>query len=86
MISPYGTTSTTFRLLTRPYSLCEPVSYYRRQMLIFRRTHAPFDGQACRIANPHSNAVADFDGDCLAGLHISINECIPDLTALQMSF
>ncbi len=26
-----------------------------------------FDGQHCTLANPHSNAVVDLDGDCLAG-------------------
>lgn len=31
------------------------------------RTDAPFDGASCSISTPHSNAVVDFDGDCLAG-------------------
>lgn len=30
---------------------------------------APFDGQNCKLSNPHSNAVVDIDGDCLAGEH-----------------
>jgi len=25
------------------------------------------NGQVCELANPHSNAILDFDGDCLAG-------------------
>jgi integrin alpha FG-GAP repeat containing protein 1 len=29
---------------------------------------APFKGQQCIISNPHSNAVIDLDGDCLAGM------------------
>ncbi|CAK5279256.1 unnamed protein product [Mycena citricolor] len=29
-----------------------------------------FHGEQCKIANPHSNAVIDFDGDCLADLFI----------------
>jgi len=28
---------------------------------------APFNGKHCTLANPHSNAVVDLDGDCLAG-------------------
>jgi len=32
---------------------------------------APFEGKKCKISDPHSNAVIDFDGDCLAGSKIS---------------
>jgi integrin alpha FG-GAP repeat containing protein 1 len=27
----------------------------------------PFHGKQCKLANPHSNAVVDLNGDCLAG-------------------
>ena len=29
-----------------------------------------FQGKQCTLANPHSNAVVDLNGDCLAGLDI----------------
>jgi len=32
------------------------------------RQIAPFKGRQCKLANPHSNAVVDLDGDCLAGI------------------
>lgn len=28
----------------------------------------PFSGNQCKISNPHSNAVIDLNGDCLAGM------------------
>ena len=28
----------------------------------------PFSGNQCKISNPHSNAVIDLNGDCLAGV------------------
>lgn len=30
--------------------------------------NAPFHGTQCTANDPHSNAVVDLDGDCLAGL------------------
>ena len=33
----------------------------------FDRTETAFRGADCKLANPHSNAVIDLDGDCLAG-------------------
>lgn len=36
-----------------------------------KSSNAPFEGKKCAISNPHSNAVIDFDGDCLAGLSLS---------------
>src|SRR6202522_1528996 len=32
------------------------------------RQDAPLGGTQCNLANPHSNAVVDLDGDCLAGI------------------
>lgn len=32
------------------------------------RQDAPFKGTQCRLTNPHSNAIVDLDGDCLAGI------------------
>ena len=32
------------------------------------RIDADFDGTQCRLANPHSNAAVDLNGDCLAGV------------------
>ena len=32
------------------------------------RQDAPFEGRQCNLVNPHSNAVLDLDGDCLAGI------------------
>lgn len=31
------------------------------------RIEANLPGSACSVVNPHSNAVLDLDGDCLAG-------------------
>ena len=39
----------------------------RMNNLTSSRMDAPFDGASCSISTPHSNAVVDFDGDCLAG-------------------
>ncbi|KLO15303.1 hypothetical protein SCHPADRAFT_914476 [Schizopora paradoxa] len=35
---------------------------------------APFKGQHCTISNPHSNAVVDFDGDCLADVFLMCDD------------
>lgn len=32
------------------------------------RQDAPFEGRQCNLVNPHSNAIVDLDGDCLAGI------------------
>ncbi|PPQ97975.1 hypothetical protein CVT26_003124 [Gymnopilus dilepis] len=37
---------------------------------LFKIQDAPFKGPQCAIANPHSNAVIDLDGDCLADLFL----------------
>ncbi|TDL28289.1 hypothetical protein BD410DRAFT_737497, partial [Rickenella mellea] len=37
---------------------------------IFDVVNAPFDGPPCTIANPHSNAVVDLNGDCLADVFL----------------
>ncbi|KAF9551253.1 hypothetical protein CPC08DRAFT_316251 [Agrocybe pediades] len=37
---------------------------------LFDIEEAPFKGQQCAVANPHSNAVIDLDGDCLADVFI----------------
>jgi len=36
--------------------------------LISYRQSSHFNGSQCMIANPHSNAVVDLNGDCLAGV------------------
>lgn len=36
--------------------------------LISYRQSSHFNGSQCEIANPHSNAVVDLNGDCLAGV------------------
>jgi len=38
--------------------------------LTLRRRSADFEGQQCTLAHPHSNAVVDLDGDCLAGAFV----------------
>jgi integrin alpha FG-GAP repeat containing protein 1 len=35
------------------------------------RIDAPLPGARCRISNPHSNAVVDLNGDCLAGMYFN---------------
>ncbi|EJD06255.1 uncharacterized protein FOMMEDRAFT_139451, partial [Fomitiporia mediterranea MF3/22] len=37
---------------------------------VFSVTDAPFNGATCSISNPHSNAVVDLDGDCLADVFL----------------
>ncbi|KAF8188320.1 hypothetical protein BJ912DRAFT_1031903 [Pholiota molesta] len=37
---------------------------------LFNIEDAPFKGQQCIISNPHSNAVIDLDGDCLADVFL----------------
>ncbi|KAJ7063605.1 hypothetical protein C8F01DRAFT_1133673 [Mycena amicta] len=37
---------------------------------LFNVGDAPFKGAQCKPANPHSNAVVDFDGDCLADVFL----------------
>ena len=34
------------------------------------RVDPNFEGSQCRLASPHSNAVVDLNGDCLAGMYI----------------
>jgi hypothetical protein len=42
--------------------------FWTKEKLIMSRSEdAPFNGKHCTLANPHSNAVVDLDGDCLAG-------------------
>ncbi|KAF5364540.1 hypothetical protein D9757_011334 [Collybiopsis confluens] len=41
---------------------------------LFELTDAPFQGTQCDIANPHSNAVVDLDGDCLADVFLVCEE------------
>ncbi|KAF8319364.1 hypothetical protein DL93DRAFT_2124690 [Clavulina sp. PMI_390] len=36
----------------------------------FKTTQAPFNGRVCDVSNPHSNAVVDFDGDCLSDVFL----------------
>ncbi|KAK7449726.1 hypothetical protein VKT23_013201 [Stygiomarasmius scandens] len=37
---------------------------------LFSVTEPPFHGSQCTLSNPHSNAVVDLDGDCLADLFL----------------
>ncbi|KIK59028.1 hypothetical protein GYMLUDRAFT_74611 [Collybiopsis luxurians FD-317 M1] len=37
---------------------------------LFEMADPPFHGTQCHIANPHSNAVVDLDGDCLADVFL----------------
>ncbi|KAJ3728349.1 hypothetical protein C8R42DRAFT_619562 [Lentinula raphanica] len=37
---------------------------------LFELTDSPFHGTQCTISNPHSNAVVDLDGDCLADVFL----------------
>ncbi|KAH9979777.1 hypothetical protein BJV77DRAFT_1048772 [Russula vinacea] len=39
---------------------------------LYEITNAPFSGPRCRIANPHSNAAVDLNGDCVAGSYSHI--------------
>ncbi|KAH9961067.1 hypothetical protein BC827DRAFT_354011 [Russula dissimulans] len=37
---------------------------------LYEITNPPFSGPQCRIANPHSNAVVDLNGDCVADIFL----------------
>lgn len=37
---------------------------------LYEITDAPFPGSQCRIANPHSNAAVDLNGDCIADIFL----------------
>ncbi|KAG7086474.1 hypothetical protein E1B28_002425 [Marasmius oreades] len=37
---------------------------------LFKITDAPFHGKQCKISHPHSNAVIDLNGDCLADVFL----------------
>ncbi|KAK1216969.1 hypothetical protein PQX77_020372 [Marasmius sp. AFHP31] len=37
---------------------------------LFKLSDAPFHGKQCTLANPHSNAVIDLNGDCLADVFL----------------
>ncbi|KIJ94536.1 hypothetical protein K443DRAFT_683654 [Laccaria amethystina LaAM-08-1] len=41
---------------------------------LFKIIDAPFHGSQCSLANPHSNAVVDLDGDCLADIFLVCND------------
>ncbi|KAF8162813.1 hypothetical protein B0H34DRAFT_295552 [Crassisporium funariophilum] len=43
---------------------------------LFEILDAPFKGNQCTIANPHSNAVVDLDGDCLADVFLVCDDGI----------
>ncbi len=45
------------------------------------RAEPPFHGSQCKLANPHSNAVVDLDGDCLAGA--SVVYCLSSISELN---
>ncbi|KAF9265836.1 hypothetical protein L218DRAFT_956809 [Marasmius fiardii PR-910] len=40
------------------------------QSPLFKLTNAPFHGKQCKISHPHSNAVIDLNGDCLADVFL----------------
>ncbi|KAJ1310568.1 hypothetical protein OPQ81_007297 [Rhizoctonia solani] len=40
----------------------------------FTLTASPLSNRACKLANPHSSAVVDFNGDCLADLFLSCED------------
>ncbi|KAN0105511.1 hypothetical protein V8E52_010950 [Russula decolorans] len=41
---------------------------------LYEITDAPFSGPQCRIANPHSNAAVDLNGDCVADIFLVCDE------------
>lgn len=51
------------------YELCvrHQACYSRLSTDSFPRTRTTLEGLQCKPANPHSHAVVDLDGDCLAG-------------------
>jgi integrin alpha FG-GAP repeat containing protein 1 len=42
--------------------------YRYTQLTGYNSVDPKFDGSQCTLANPHSNAVVDLNGDCLAGV------------------
>jgi hypothetical protein len=48
------------------------------------RIDAPLPNAQCRLSNPHSNAVVDLNGDCLAGSEIFLYSGNPSLMVFSL--
>ena len=49
------------------FKMCVALMHIRLIALTTSRMDPEFHGTQCKLADPHSNAVVDLDGDCLAG-------------------
>lgn len=49
-------------------SRCMDIFFISFHVIDLYRQSSHFNGSQCKIANPHSNAVVDLNGDCLAGV------------------
>ncbi|KAH9483665.1 T-cell immunomodulatory protein [Psilocybe cubensis] len=62
--SSTGSSSDIFQIWQNTWNASSP------NPVLFNVQDANFKGQQCTISNPHSNAVVDLDGDCLADVFI----------------
>jgi integrin alpha FG-GAP repeat containing protein 1 len=60
-------------------------SYFAAPIQITISVDPIFKGKQCTLANPHSNAVVDLNGDCLAGLNI-FSYLVPKLDVISDIF
>jgi integrin alpha FG-GAP repeat containing protein 1 len=74
--SSQGSSSSPFQVWQNVWNASQPhaplFTVYARLailslQLILYSADPLFNGAQCKMANPHSNAVVDLDGDCLAG-------------------
>jgi hypothetical protein len=77
-----GSGSNTFQAWQNVWNSSDPNGQ------LFSMTTPKFNGAQCALANPHSNAVVDLNGDCLAGelpfalvsaFHAYVNFMLPDI-------
>ncbi|KAF9484939.1 hypothetical protein BDN70DRAFT_824769 [Pholiota conissans] len=70
-----GITPDSSHSSTSPYQVWQNVwNASSSNPKLFNLEDAPFKGRQCAIANPHSNAVIDLDGDCLADVFLLCDE------------
>ncbi|KAK7062132.1 T-cell immunomodulatory protein [Favolaschia claudopus] len=59
-----GSSTSPFQVWQNVWNASDPLSP------LFNLEDAPLKGTQCKLANPHSNAVVDLDGDCLADVFL----------------
>lgn len=70
MFSKHGEILGTSPKVNQHCLTCGSLISSRIVLLIVSSVDPPFDGARCKLASPHSNAIIDLNGDCLAGQSI----------------